>query len=105
MNTTRKALLIAVSLFLSASAFADPGFTIRVGHDYTVDVKTGANTAVALGEKAHAAINNGGIQAINTNVDIGHDYKVTVKTGANTAVALGKDVSAYINNGGIQSNP
>ena len=101
MNTTQTAILIAVSLFLSAPAFA---YDIKVGRDYKVDVNTGANTSVALGENAHAAINNGGMMVKDSNVSIGRDYKVNVKTGANTAVALGKNVSSYINNGGIMSN-
>ncbi len=105
MNTTQKAILIAVSLFLSAPAFAiGEGFDIKVGRDYAVDVKTGPNTSVALGENAHAAINNGGMMVKDTNVNIGRDYKVNVNTGPNTAVALGKNVSSYINNGGIMSN-
>lgn len=104
MNATRNTLLIAVALFLSAPAFADPEITVKVGRDYALDVNTGANTSVALGKNAHAAINNGGMQIKNTHVNIGRDYRVNVRTGANTAVALGENVSSYINNGGIQSN-
>ena len=105
MNTTQKAILIAVFLFLSVPAFAvGEGFSVTVGRDYAVDVKTGANTSVALGQETRSAINNGGMMVKDTNVNIGRDYKVSVNTGANTAVALGKNVSSYINNGGIMSN-
>lgn len=101
MNTTQKAILIAVSLFLSAPAFA---YDIKVGRDYNVDVNTGSNTVGAMGNNAHAALNNGGFMVKDTNVNIGRDYKVNVKTGANTAVAMGNNVSAHLNNGGIMSN-
>ena len=104
MKTSSKALIAAVSLMLSGSAFAaGQGFTVKVGRDYNVTAKTGAVTSVALGENAHSDINVGGMQLQNTNVDIGRDYKVDVKSGAVTAVALGKNVTARINLGGIQS--
>jgi predicted anti-sigma-YlaC factor YlaD len=98
-------LFMATSLLLAEPALAadGEGFTIKVGHDYDVKVKTGAVTSVALGNDAHADINVGGIQVQKTNVEIGHDYKVDVQSGAVTAVALGKNVSARINLGGIQS--
>ena len=101
MNAKKSLIAIVVFALLSSVAMAKD--TIKVGGNYDVTARTGANTAVALGNGAKANINNGGINTQRTSTTIGGNYKVNVNTGANTAVALGNGSSASINNGGIQN--
>jgi len=105
LKTFGKVLFAALPLAVSMPAFAaGEGFTEKVGRDYHVDNKTGDNIAVAIGDRTHAGINNGGMSLQSTSVDIGRDYTVNNQTGDNIAVAIGSDSTAYINNGGIYSH-
>lgn len=99
MNTFGKLAILALLTALAGPSFAEAD--LYIGGDSNINVQTGDNTAIGMGQNVTVAQDIG---SVHGNVHIGGDNEIDVRTGDNTAIAMGQEVTVTQTIGSITSH-